>query len=144
MIPVNRIAPQLPVGQVKTYTIAKPNETHTRPASCTEVGCNTQAMGWRTTIDEATPLGQRQAHYVRRQSGRAHTEHREGALTVFVFPPGQECFADHRVSLDRPEFYIVRGGDWRGQVGTQQQFSGPDSWVNHFAEHQERLARSIN
>jgi hypothetical protein len=67
-------------------------------------------------------------------------------LTAFEFAAGQQCFASHKVSLERPEFYLVRGGDWRGDptgLGAQL-FSGPDPWVNDFGEHQDRIARVVN
>lgn len=140
---VNRIALQTPASQMKTYSISKPTETHTRPATCAEVDCGAQAGGWETHVDEATDLGARQAHYMRTQSGRAHTEALVAGVTVFVFPPGEECFAAHRVSLDRPEFYVVRDGDWRS-YGAPRAHSGPDSWVNDFGTHQDQLARAIN
>jgi hypothetical protein len=49
------------------------------------------------------------------------------------------------VPLERPELYVVRGGDWRGNPrGEVRRHSGPDSWVNDFAEHQDRIARVVN
>lgn len=143
MRPLTRITPALPVGQVKTYSIAKPAETHTRPASCAEVGCALQEGGWKTTVDEATELGARQAFYIRRSAGRRYLESKDGPLTVFTFPPGEECFTAHRIDLDRPEVYSRRGGDWRATVGAKLVHSGPDPWLNDFGEHQENIKRAI-
>lgn len=143
---VNRIDPALPAHQYKTYTIVSPISTHFRDGSCDEAGCLAQRNGWKTVVDESTELGQRQAHYIRKQSGRRFTEERtpEG-LTAFTFVAGQRCFTTHKVPLDRPEFYLVRGGDWRGNPrGERRQHSGPDAWVNDFGEHQDRIARVIN
>jgi hypothetical protein len=103
--------------------------------------------GWQSTIDESTVLGQQQAHYIRKQSGRAFTESRtEGALTVFSFEAGQRCFdaGNHRARLDRPELYLVRGGDWRGNpTGEQRQHANAADWVEDFGEHQQRIADQI-
>ncbi len=142
---IHRLPPALPPQDMKTYSIASPVETHTRSARCEEVGCEAQAAGWQTLVNESTDLGSRQAHYIRTMSGRAHTEALEAGVTTFTFPAGEQCFADHRVSLDRPEFYLVRGGDWRGNPRSEaRQHSGPDAWVNDFGEHQDALDRSIN
>lgn len=139
---VNRISPKSAPGAMKTYSIVRPVETHTRPASCGEVDCVAQAGGWETVVDETSDLGQRQAHYIRAQSGRAHTERHTPTGTVFVFPPGQQCFAEHRVDLERPELYVVRPGDWR-QYGQGRQHTGPDSWLNDFGGHLDNLNRTI-
>ena len=32
---------------------------------------------------------------------------------VFTFEAGQQCFTQHHVP-DRPQFFVVRDGDWRG------------------------------
>ena len=121
----------------KVYSIASPLDTHTRPATCTEVGCQAQENGWIVPVDESSDLGQRQAFYIRNHSGRAHTESREGPSTVFQFPPGQQCFINggHRVSLERPEFYVVRD---RGQAF---QHSGPDPWLDDCSTHLDYLRK---
>ena len=144
MRPVNRLAPKLNVQQVKSYEIRSPRDTHQRKATCTEAGCQAQANGWVSTIDETTALGQRQAHYIRKQSGRRYTEARTPTgLTRFKFIPGQTCFGEHYLSLDRPEFYIVRDGDWRGNpTGRRHMFDRPDQWTDSFASHQESLIRA--
>jgi len=145
------IIPHLPPEARKTYQVVSPIETHTRPASCAEADCGAYIHGWKTTVDESTELGQGQAHYIRKESGRAFTEQVEPGLTVFTFDAGQRCFAagEHRVPLDRPEFYIVREGDhdgkrWRNPRGTDpyRHANGAD-WVDDFANHQQRIADRI-
>ena len=138
-----RIDPALPVHAYKTYAIASPVATHYRTASCTEAGCLAQRNGWKTVVDESRALGQKQAFYIRSRSGRKFTETRNGT-TEFVFEAGQECFAEHKVPLDRPELYVVRGGDWRGNPTGERQRLSSDAWVNDFGQHQDRLARVIN
>jgi hypothetical protein len=140
-----RTEPNLPVHAYKTYAITSPISTHYREARCTEAGCLAQRNGWKTVVDESTALGQKQAFYIRSRSGRKYVETRTGGTTEFVFEAGQQCFATHQVPLDRPELYVVRGGDFRGNpTGEVRRFSSPDAFVNDFGEHQDRLARVIN
>lgn len=124
-----RVEPQLPVGAVKTYTVAAPLATHFRPATCEEVDCAHWRDGWRTVVDESTDLGAAQAAYIRGQSGRRFVEHREGAAAVFVFEPGQRCFAAHQLPLERDPLLIVRMGDWRG-YGPARVHRRPEDWVD--------------
>ncbi|HEX6968890.1 MAG TPA: hypothetical protein VF174_08810 [Micromonosporaceae bacterium] len=140
---INRIDPALPAYAYKTYEITSPISTHFRDATCDEAGCLAQRNGWETRVDETTDLGQRQAHYIRQRSGRQFTERLDG-VTVFTFPPGQRCFAGHKVPLERPEIYVVRGGDWRGNPFGDRQRLSADAWVNDFGEHQDRIARVVN
>ena len=122
-----------------------PAVTHTRPATCGQVDCPTQASGWITPVDESTELGQKQAHYIRRLSGRIHTEGPRDVFTLFTFPPGEECFESHTVMLDRDPIFVVRGGDWRGNPRREHMtHDRPDYWVEDFAEHQDRLATRVN
>lgn len=147
MRPLNRVAPGLPVGAVKTYQILSPVSTHTRKATCDEVLCRALRLGWKSFIDERTDQGAAQAYYIRHQSGRSFREERnEHGVTVFAFPPGQRCFDSdrHRVPLDRPEIYRVRGGDWRADTGLIRQHTRPELWVEDFAEHQDQIATRIN
>lgn len=138
------LEPALPPHQRQTYSILAPRPTHFRKATCAEVECPDYLHGFRATIDERTDLGQAQAHYIRRESGRGFTEeHDEQDHTVFTFHPGQVCFnaADHQLRLDRPELYVIRGGDHRGNPrGDVRRMSGPTPWVDDFGEHQQRLA----
>jgi hypothetical protein len=142
---VNAIEPELPAEAMKTYTLAMPLTTHWRPATCAEVDCPSYLSGWRTTVDERTELGQRQAHYIRHDRTRKHTEDRtETGLTMFTFEPGQRCFTAHRIRTARPQRHLVRGGDWRGNPrGEFREHTRPDDWVEDFAEHQDKLATRL-
>lgn len=147
MRPLFRIDPQLSAAHYKTYAIASPISTHYRDGTCDEAGCLAHQHGWQTSVDESTDLGQKQAHYIRKLAGRKFTERRtEVGLTAFEFEAGQRCFTQHKVPLERPEFYVVRGGDWRGDPRGEgaRMHTGPDPWVNDFGEHQDRLARVVN
>ncbi|KUN03143.1 hypothetical protein AQI95_24610 [Streptomyces yokosukanensis] len=142
---MNRAEPTMPAEAYKTYAIVAPKSTHWVDATCAEVECAHHLYGWQSVIDESTELGQRQAHYIRKQAGRRFTEERrEGGLTAFVFEAGQVCFnaAKHQRRLDRPELYIVRDGDHRGNprgTAPRQHVKAAD-WVDDFAEHQQALA----
>lgn len=137
---IHRVEPALPAEHMQTYGLVVPLETHWRPATCEEVVCTHHANGWQTAVDEATELGQRQAHYIRRVAGRAFTEAREGALTVFRFPAGQVCFGEHRRQLERDPVFFVRDGDWRGNPrGTPPRVHarGAD-WVEDMQENLDK------
>lgn len=133
----------IPVTATKTYTLSAPPATHWRKATCSEVQCPAYLNGFRTTVDETSPLGQFQADYIRKTSGRAFVEHRdEAGMTVFTFEAGQRCFAsdNHQVPLEREPNYLVRGGDWRASTGLIRRHANGDDWVDDFGEHQEHIA----
>ncbi|MGA5116850.1 hypothetical protein [Streptomyces pseudogriseolus] len=141
-----RLQPNLRPAEYKTYAITAPISTHFRPGTCEEADCPNYRSGWKSVIDERSDLGQAQAHYIRKESGRKFTESQDAfGLTTFTFEAGQPCFTQHKVRLERPELYIVRDGDWRGNpLGTQvRQHTRPELWAEDFAEHQDRLARTI-
>lgn len=145
--PVYRPDPALPASAMKTYGIVAPKSTHFRPATCEEVDCSAYLNGWKTVIDESTELGQSQAHYIRTESGRRfHRDpvNSDGPVT-YLFEAGQRCFAQHELRLDRPEVYVVRDGDWRGNPrGTNPLIhKDPQAWIDDFGEHQERLADQL-
>ena len=130
--------PRLPAAAVKTYSIAVQPDREVI-AACEQVGCEAWTRGWRSVIDESTPLGRAQAAYIRGESRRTFREERNGAgLTVFTFESRQRCFTEHRT---RPELFLVTGGDWRGNPrGELLQHSRPADWVDDFANHQDKLA----
>lgn len=139
-----RISPSVGPQYMKTYAIVAPRETHTRPATCDEVNCGAHRGGWRSAIDEATLLGQHQAYYIRTTSGRKFVETREAGVTIFIFEAGQICFAEHRVPLDRPAHFLVKGGDFRGNPIGLPAFhhKRPEDWVDDFANHQISIAEA--
>ena len=140
---MNRIEPVGPPGAYKTFQITSPISTHFRIGTCEEAGCLAHQYGWETRVDESAELGPRQAHYIRTTSGRRFAERRDADLTVFTFESGQRCFAEHKISLARPEFFVARPGDWR-QLGTPHVYDQADDWVNDFGDHQARIARVVN
>lgn len=132
----------VPAHAMKTYSIVTPISTHFRDGTCEEAGCEAQQFGWRTTVDETSNLGQMQAHYIRKESGRKFTEEKDSlGMTVFTFEAGQKCFKPHKVRIERPEIFRVRDGDHRGNpTGNLRVHTRPEDWVEDFAEHQQRLA----
>lgn len=143
--PLFRLPPQLPVEHMKTYGIFAPLETHFRDGTCEEAGCLAWRAGWQTIVDETAELGQRQARYIRKQARRSFTESRSPVGTVFDFHPGQRCFrAPHRIRIERPEIFVVRGGDWRGNPrGDRRVHVSADDWVDDFANHQDGIAQRV-
>lgn len=135
--PVNRITPNLPVQAYQTYAITRRRDTTVR-AVCEQVDCPQWRHGWDSVIDESTELGRTQAAYIRGESRRTFREMRtDQGLTVFRFESGQRCFADHQT---RPEIYLVRDGDWRGNpTGRKRQHTRAADWVEDFGENQLRL-----
>jgi hypothetical protein len=124
-----RVDPKAPVEAMKTYGLRAPLATHFREATCEQAGCPAFQNGWRTVIDERTDLGQRQARYIRKESGRRFEAMWEGGLTVFLFEAGQRCFGRHHMPLDREPTYLVLGGDWRGNpTGERRVHQRGEDW----------------
>ena len=131
------------VNGMISYSIKAPLDTHWRAATCAEFDCQFHKNGWTTTVDEATTLGARQSTYIRTSSGRHFTTERtEGGLTTFTFPPGQECFTQHRIPLERPAYFQIapiHGGRAHGG-----EIVSPSEWTERFSENQDLLNRVRN
>lgn len=147
MRPLNRpFAPAMPVTAYRTFQIAAPRSTHFRVGTCAEAGCEEYERGWTSRIDETTEFGQAQAHYIRKDSGRRFREEkRPDGFTMFAFEPGQKCFRrEHLIRLDRPEHFVVRDGDWRGNpTKRRMRHKNAIEWVEHFQEHQDQLRSAM-
>lgn len=140
--PVTRATPKIPANAMQTFQVKAPKSTHTRAATCEEVECQQYARGWRMQIDLNTDLGQRQAHYIKHQSGRSYkvTDQKDGMVTL-EFRGGQPCFQEHRVRNDLPEKFLVRGGDYRGNPlrTPTRVHKKPEFWLEEFQENQDRI-----
>lgn len=151
---INRVAPGLPVSAMQTFSLASPIRTHYRPALCAEVECEAWRGGWATIVDERTDLGLGQAAWIRatyrdrakpaqvRGDDRWYRERRlEDGRTSFEFEAGQRCFAadSHRVPLERPCLYVVRGGDWRANTGLIRRHVSADDWAEDLHTTTDRL-----
>ncbi len=140
---IHRGPSRMLVQNMEQFSLAAPIETHRKEISCKEAGCAQHERGWKTIVNEATTLGQEQAHYIRRESGRHYTEMRELAgVATFVFLPGQSCFGTHTVSLEREPFFTHRLGDWRAAVSRPILWR-PRDWVEKFAGKLDTLKRRI-
>ena len=141
MQPMNRLAPQAGPEAYKTYAILAPTSTHFRPATCAEVDCPNYLRGWRVRV-EGLPA---ELLHTAKTSGRRWREQRiaEGE-TWLLYEAGQPCFeaGTHRLRLDKPELFLVREGDFRGNPrGTKARMhQRPADWVDDFGEHQQHLA----
>ncbi len=141
MRPLTRITPVGQPEHYQTFSITSPPDRQVR-AACEQVGCERWRLGWKSVIDESTPLGASQAYYIRKESGRTFREQKTAAgLTVFSFESGQRCFAEHRT---RPEIYVVRGGDWRKHTGPARTHQRAADWQEDFQGHQLRLVEQRN
>lgn len=143
---LGRPAPKMPAAAYQTYRVAAPLTTHFYVATCEQAACEQMRYGWQSIIDESTNLGEMQAHYIRRESGRKFTaEKQPDGLTVFTFSAGQPCFQEHRLRIeDKPEIFLREGGDWRGDplgIGVFRH-TRPEHWQEDFALHQDKLARA--
>ncbi len=138
--PVTRIEPAGPASAYKTYSIKAPVSTHFRPATCEEVACPDFLYGWKIHF-EGLPQELRDTAL---KSGRKYTiEHVSEGQTWLVFEPGQRCFhaVKHRTRVERPELFIVRDGDWRGNPrGTAPRaHKRAEDWAEDLHEHTDKI-----
>lgn len=142
----NRIAPQVGAEVYQTFQVTSPIATHTRKGSCEEAECPQYARGWRMKLDLTTDLGQKQAYYIKHSSGRSYkVVGQADGLVELEFSANQPCFQEHRVRLDRPEIYRVKGGDFRGNPlrTLTRVHKKAEYWVEEFAETQDKINRVI-
>jgi hypothetical protein len=144
---LNRIVPRLGPEHYKTYTISAPLRTHWRRATCEEYECDDFLYGFVLTIDTTTDLGMRQLEFVRYDKSRKGSIQRLSEQIIKVtYGPGNQCFepkrSTHRVPVGRPPFFLVHGGDWRGNPrGTETLVHRrPVDWVDDCATNQIRIA----
>jgi hypothetical protein len=124
-------------GNYQSYRITFGSDVKLKGA-CELVRCEAWQFGWTTTVDEATELGGQQANYIRHLSGRDFKEQRtEAGLTVFTFSPHQRCFAEHTTT---PNFFLVRAGDYRQNLGLIRQHTNGRDWAEDMGEHMQNLA----
>lgn len=138
------VEPLMGAESYKTYSIHVPLSTHFRPAGCEEYGCPDYEKGWQVRVEGLPP----EWIHAARNSGRKHTElHVTEGETWLVFEAGQPCFkaTEHRVRIDKPELFVVRDGDARGNPrGTKARLhQRAADWQEDFAEHQQGLADAI-
>ena len=140
--PLQRIKPKMPTQDYTTYAIRQPLNTHFRIATCAEVDCWAWRDGWRIRIEGTLPADLHAAQ----SSGRVWCHVRVDATESYlVFEAGQQCFAKHRVNLDRPAFFIAGRGDYRSfNPRNAKLYTDEDEWVETFAGHLDTLREKLN
>ncbi|MFD9398337.1 hypothetical protein ACFWA4_05890 [Streptomyces sp. NPDC060011] len=137
-----RLTPQMPAHAYTTYSVLSPVATHFRRATCAEVGCEAYENGWRVRKETLTP----EFLHLATTSGRKFTVLSVGpGETYLVYYAGQPCFgaSDHKAPLDRPEFYVVRNGDWRGNPRSESRtHTRAEHWVEDLHEHTDQIIRA--
>jgi hypothetical protein len=134
----------MPAQAYKTYQIAAPKSTHFRKATCAEINCPNYLNGWKVHL-EGLPVELRD---VIRKTGRKYQvlNVAEGQ-TYLVFEAGQPCFDEskHMTRLEKPEIYVVRDGDWRGNPKRTEARKHKTAafWVEDFQEHQDKIKTQI-
>jgi hypothetical protein len=140
-----RIQPAMGAEAYKTYQLSAPPSSHRRPASCAEVECGAMQHGWQMGFDVTDPEKAAAVKWIRMHSGRQFRTEQVGSKVILTFLPGQACFEPHTIPLEREPFYLVRGGDWRGNPRqTEVRSLSEENWVDDFATHQDRLSTVYN
>ena len=147
---VTRIAPELGPQYYKTYQMDMPLDSHWRWVSCEMYECDPFMKGFVLKCDISTELGKRQAYFALHDTTRSCTMERVSPIMVhFHYKPGNKCFHNipgdelrHKLPIGRPPFYLVSGGDWRGNPRgtTTMTHRRPEDWIDDFANHQDKLA----
>jgi len=133
------ITPNLPEDHYTTFRLVSPPNMRRR-IPCHDAQCKGYLEGWKTGVDESTPLGQGQAHYIRTQSGRRFSEYKTATgLTVFDFPPGQRCFRSHTVPVGDPLCLRYRGDHRTMRPQNVHRHARIDDWVDDFANTQDQI-----
>lgn len=144
---VSRPEPLMQPQHYKTFGVSMPIRTHWRKATCEEVNCEAFREGFVTTIDLSNDQGQMMAKTIREMKGRSFSVQRTGpSMVKVIFPPGTECLLSfqHRVPLDRPSRFFVKGGDFRGNPrGEGRVHKNGAEWAEECAEHLDRLHTKI-
>lgn len=145
---VSRIAPLAGPQAYKTYSVVLPLATHWRDATCEEYGCEGWKYGFVTTLNLADAQGAILADLIRKgKTGRSFHEQRlTMELTKFIFPPGTPCFTGgHKVRIPRPEKFIVRDGDFRGNpTGNRRIHANGEDWAEDCAIHLDKVNTQRN
>lgn len=139
---INRMPPRMGTRSYLTFAARTPLATHSRKATCAEVGCKAWTEGMTIPLTGIDPA----LEHTARHSGR-HFREVDGVMyglgvgRYLVFAPGQPCFVSHkhRVSLERAAFYFVGRGDYRSFDIQRATPRNEQDWVDQFANHQQQL-----
>lgn len=132
----------------EVFMLQRPLPTHWRRATCAEVGCIQREQGWVVVLDPSAPSYAEQRRLAERSGRRfevtttdAVNEARgmqlPAGLEALVFAPGQECFREHRVPVEREPVYLHQS---RGRLVTHASW---ESWRDEFNERAYRAGRMV-
>lgn len=142
---LTRIMPKGPAHLYRTYSVEAP-PWHWKPAGCAEADCANRRHGWRIHVQ--TVAGLANGDLLLRDikaSGKRYRVVDEGpGKTYWEFEAGQTCFDGdlmrHKIRIGRPELFLVKGGDWRGNPrGEQTQILTPENWVDSIQNLRDKL-----
>lgn len=141
---INRVQPKYASHLYKTFSARSPLSTHYRKATCAEVDCVGYREGFTLSVAALIAEG---IEYAARHSGKKFKEVEGADYGVapgkyLVFEAGQVCFdADsHRVSLERPEFFVVGQGDYRTfNARTARQHASAENWIDDMANSLDKV-----
>lgn len=134
-----RLPPSMPVQAWTTYSIQTPISTHFRKATCAEVDCEAYRCGWRVHVEA---IGPELTHAAKTSGARFVVQEVGPGHTYLVFEAGQICFgaARHRVRVGRPELFVVRHGDWRGNPSGQRRVhTDMAGWIDDMSTNRDKL-----
>jgi len=129
-----------------TFKASAPVSSHWTRVPCGEGNCSDYRNGFFIDVDISTELGAAQHNYLANKDKKRKGTMQKISATVyrFTYPPGSQPFAgnnhEHYAPIDRPAYYLVHDGDWRGNPTGNKRFLDVDDWVDMFANHQDRLA----
>jgi hypothetical protein len=145
---LSRVPPRMGVTAYRTFSVSSPIQTHYKSVTCKEAECQQYKFGWTTGLDITNAQQAEAATWIRMHSGLSFTFFETGNLVTFNFPPGQTCFigqrGGHKVPLGKPELYVVRDGDHRGNpTGKVRKHTKPDLFVEEMAGNLTHLSDEI-
>lgn len=95
----------------RTFSAVMPAATHFEPATCEQVQCQRWAEGFAVLIDTSTQEGRDRYDWIKAHpGGRSWYRSQEGDVARLDYPPGNQCYEQHRRMLDKPALLLVRRG----------------------------------
>ena len=141
--------PDVPLSAYKTYRIASPHATHSRPATCAEVNCEQYSNGWmipKSVVTEQVMHDLKVGRWRFREIDLTGLDQSPQQGVFLMFEAGQPCLAasTHRVSLERPEIYRVGRGRGVAFSARNSTVLTPENWLDDFWHNQDRLQTLAN
>lgn len=133
----------LPPQYYKNFAIRSPIQTHTRPATCVEIGCLAYHNGWQYRIETLLP---EDLHVAIHSGKRCRIVDVKEGESYLVFEPGQPCFdaPNHRVTLDRPEIFLVGRGHYsQFQAKTARRHANGENFMDDMINHLDVIVTEI-